>query len=107
MEPSSQSSLGHVLLRHDADQHVGEIQLAAEEVVSRKAQNLLISLYPSLPSEVDLQGGGASAGVSFFPPFDDRSFAAIPAYVGLLDMVIVYMEYIAVHKEVTIDLPRL
>lgn len=69
-----------------------EVQLAAEEVVSRKDQNLFVSLYPSLPFEVDLHGGGASAGVSFFPPFDDRSVAAIPAYVGLLDMVIVYME---------------
>ena len=39
--------------------------------MSRKDQNLLVSLYPSLPFEVDLHGGGASAGVSFFPPLDD------------------------------------
>ena len=68
---TSQSSLDHFQPRHVVDQHVGEPQVEEEGVVSQKDQNLLVSLYSSLPFEVDLHGGGASAGVSFFPPFDD------------------------------------
>ena len=54
-------------------------------------QNLRISLYPSSPLQVSVHGGGASAGASFFPPVVDESLAAIAAYVGLLDIIMVYV----------------
>jgi hypothetical protein len=63
-----------------------------EGVVSLKDQNLSVSLYPSLSSQKDLHGGGASAGASLFPPFDDCSFDATAAYVGLPDMFVICME---------------
>jgi len=54
-------------------------------------QSLRVSLYPSLPLQVVIHGGGASAGASFFPPFVDESLAAMAAYVGLLDIIMVYV----------------